>query len=79
MRYFIILTFLLFSCVDGAHTLPSSTGTNSEVIFVVADALWESGVDSLAYATFGKIIEGINQNESALELYRLIKESLSQY
>ena len=37
MRYFIILTFFLFSCGDGAQTLPSSTGTNSEVIFVVAD------------------------------------------
>jgi len=76
MRYIIILTFLLFSCGDGAQTLPSSTGTNSEVIFVVADALWVSGVDSLAYATFGKIIEGINQNESA---FRVVQVNQSEF
>ena len=76
MRYFIILTFFLFSCGDGAKTLPSSTGTNSEVIFVVADVLWESGVDSLAYATFGKIIEGINQNESA---FRVVQVNQSEF
>jgi hypothetical protein len=76
MRYFVILTFFLFSCDDGAQTLPSSTGTNSEVIFVVADALWESGVDSLAYATFGKTIEGINQNESA---FRVVQVNQSEF
>lgn len=76
MRYFIILTFFLLSCGDGVKTLPSSTGTNSEVIFVVADVLWESGIDSLAYATFGKIIEGINQNESA---FRVVQVNQSEF
>ena len=71
MRYFFILTLLLFSCGDGAKTLPSSTGTNSEVIFVVDDVLWESGIDSLAYATFGKSIKGINQNESAFRVFQV--------
>ena len=38
--------------------------------------MWESGVDSLAYATFGKIIEGINQNESA---FRVVQVNQSEF
>ena len=76
MRYLVILIYFLFSCVDGVHTLPSSTGTNSEVIFVVDDVLWDSGVDSLVYATFGKVIEGINQSEST---FRVVQVNQSEF
>jgi len=76
MRYIIILTFFIFSCVDSNQTLPSSTGANSEVIFVVEDLLWEGGVDSLVNATFGATIDGINQNES---LFRVVQVNQSEF
>ena len=76
MRYFVILILFTLSCGDGTRGLPSSTGSNSEVVFVVADVLWESGLDSLAYATFGQTIEGINQNES---VFRVIHVNQSEF
>lgn len=71
MKYFVILIFLLFSCGDGAQTLPYSTGKNSEVIFVVADVLWESQIEELVSNSFGTSIEGLNQNEAAFSVVQV--------
>lgn len=76
MKYFTIFSFFIFSCTDATQTLPSSTGSNSEVIFVVEDLLWTGVVDSLVYATFGKTIEGINKTES---LFRIIQVNQGEF
>ena len=52
MRYFAILILLISSCSEGDRTLPHSTGANSEVIFVVADVLWESQIKDLVSNSF---------------------------
>ena len=41
------LFFLLASCSGELKTLPSSTGSFSEIIFVVEDALWENKIKPL--------------------------------
>ena len=74
MKYFFILIFLLFSCGDGAKTLPYSTGNNSEVIFVVADVLWESQIEELVSNSFGASIQGLNQNEAAFSVVQVNHE-----
>ena len=72
MKYCLIFFLVFFGCVEGSKTLPlpSSTGSNSEVIFVVDDILWKNAIDTLVKNTFGVIIEGIGQRES---LFRVIQ------
>ena len=76
MRYFAILILLLSSCSEGGKTLPHSTGTNSEVIFVVADVLWESQIKDLVSNSFGSSIQGLNQNETA---FRVVQVNHSEF
>ena len=76
MRYFFFSFLVFISCTDGSKTLPHSTGKNSEVIFVVDDALWENSVDSLVKSTLGATIEGINQRES---LFRIAQVSHREF
>jgi hypothetical protein len=76
MRFFSLAFLVFIACTDGNKTLPNSTGENSEVIFVVDDALWENSVDSLAKNTFGATIEGISQAES---LFRIVQISHSEF
>jgi len=76
MRYFLLALISLFSCSEGIKTLPSSTGTNSEVIFVVNDALWELEIDNLVRNTFGAAIQGLNQNET---IFRVVQINHSEF
>ena len=76
MRYFTILILLISSCIEGGKTLPQSTGTNSEVIFVVADFLWESQIKDLVSNSFGSSIEGLNQNETS---FRVVHVNHSEF
>lgn len=76
MRYFLLALISLFSCSEGIKTLPSSTGTNSEVIFVVNDALWELEIDTLVRNTFGAAIQGLNQNET---IFRVVQINHSEF
>lgn len=76
MRYFAVLILLLSSCSESDKTLPYSTGTNSEVIFVVADVLWESQIKELVSNSFGSSIQGLNQNETA---FRVVQVNHSEF
>ena len=76
MRYFAILMLLLSSCSDSDKTLPHSTGANSEVIFVVADVLWESQIKELVLNSFGSSIQGLNQNETE---FRIVQVNHSEF
>ena len=65
MKYLGFFFLVMAGCIEGPKTLPlpAATGSNSEVVFVVDDALWEHSLDTLATNTFGAIIEGVNQKE----------------
>ncbi len=63
MKYFLFFCLTITSCIDTAKTLPSSTGKNSELIFVIDDALWTSSVALLSKKVFSTEIIGINQRE----------------
>ena len=76
MRYFAILILLLSSCSESDKTLPHSTGASSEVIFVVADVLWESQIKELVLNSFGASIQGLNQNETA---FRVVQVNHSEF
>ena len=76
MRYFAILILLISSCSHGDRTLPHSTGANSEVIFVVADVLWELQIKDLVSNSFGSSIQGLNQNETA---FRVVQVNHSEF
>ena len=76
MRYFLLGLIFLFSCGEGTKTLPSSTGTNSEVIFVVNDALWELEIDTLVRNTFGAPIQGLSQKET---IFRVVQINHSEF
>ena len=71
MRYLIAFLFIFSACSDGAKTLPSSTGTLSEVIFIVEDVLWEDHVKEIAFNTFGAPLEGLTQNESSFRVVQV--------
>lgn len=67
----VFLCFLLFaSCSEEKKILPSSTGKDSEILFVADDFLWENTIDSLVKKTLGVQIEGISQVEL---LFRIIQ------
>ena len=76
MRCFFLLTLIFIGCTGGIKTLPHSTGTNSEVVFVVDDTLWENPVDSLVKSIFGVSIQAINQAEP---LFRIIQVNHSEF
>lgn len=60
----ICLFFLLVSCSEAVKTLPNSTGSMSEIIFVVEDLLWENNIKPLINKTISSPIEGLNQTEA---------------
>ena len=59
------------SCLDGTKTLPSSTGSFSEVIFVVEDNFWQESVKEAVTETLGAPIEGLNQNEASFRIVQV--------
>ena len=70
------LFILLASCSGELKTLPSSTGSFSEIIFVVEDALWEQKIKPLVNKTLSSPIEGINQNEAN---YKVVQINQSEF
>ena len=70
------LFVLLGSCSGELKTLPNSTGSLSEIIFVVEDALWEQNIKPLVNKIFGSPIKGINQNEAN---YKVVQINQSEF
>ena len=69
MRYLIII-FLFIACNNNKY-LPPSTGSDSEILFVVGDGLWSQEVNELASNIFEKYIVGLNQNEQEFNLIQI--------
>ena len=70
-KLFFLLLIFASSCLDGTKTLPSSTGSFSEVIFVVEDDLWQESIKEAVTETFGAPIEGLNQNEASFRIIQV--------
>ena len=70
-KVFFLLLIFTTSCLDGTKTLPSSTGSFSEVIFVVEDGLWQESVKEVVAETFGAPIEGLNQTEANFRILQV--------
>jgi len=70
-KLFFLLLIFTTSCLDGTKTLPSSTGSSSEVIFVVEDNLWHDNIKEVVSKTFGAPIEGLNQNETNFRIVQV--------
>ncbi|MDC0204241.1 DUF4837 family protein [Flavobacteriales bacterium] len=70
------LFVLLGSCSRELKTLPNSTGSLSEIIFVVEDVLWEQKIKLLVNKTLSSPIEGLNQNEAN---YKVVQINQSEF
>jgi len=70
-KLFFLLLIFASSCLDGIKTLPSSTGSFSEVIFVVEDDLWQENIKEVVTETFSAPIEGLNQNEVTFKIIQV--------
>ena len=70
-KLFFLLLIFASSCLDGTKTLPSSTGSFSEVIFVVEDDLWQESIKEAVTETFGAPIEGLNQDEASFRIVQV--------
>lgn len=76
MRYGALFFLFSLSCMQNTKTLPSCTGQNSEVVFVIDDFLWEGTLKPIISSVFGEEIPGINQPE---KLFRIIQVNHKQF
>ena len=67
----IILLLILASCTDNSRVLPPSTGSSSEVLFVVEDLVWSTELEKLASDIFSKPIEGVSKKESSNKIIQV--------
>ena len=70
-KLFFLLLIFASSCLDDTKTLPSSTGSFSEVIFVVEDDLWQESIKEVVTETFGAPIKGLNQDEASFRIIQV--------
>jgi hypothetical protein len=70
-KLFFLLLIFGSSCLDGTKTLPSSSGSFSEVIFIVENDLWQERIKEVVIETFGAPIEGLNQNEANFRILQV--------
>ena len=68
-----LLIFLVFlcSCTESKKILPNSTGSNSEIIFVVDDSIWEQQLKKHAQKVFSSSVPGINRFEASFNLIQI--------
>ena len=68
-----LLVFLVFicSCTESKKILPNSTGSSSEIIFVVDDNIWEQQINKVAHRVFSSSIPGINKLESNFKIIQI--------
>ena len=67
---FFSLIFLT-SCLQDTKTLPSSTGSLSEVVFVVSNDIWQEKIKAFVDETFASPIEGLSQKEACFRVIHI--------
>ena len=74
--FYFVLCFTL-SCSDSLKTLPNSTGSNSEILFVCPDYLWENELSKAVLDVFSQQIPGIASKEPAFKLMQVNSKELN--
>ena len=76
----LLLLLCVFSCNEKDKTLPASTGTNSEILFVSPDYLWENKLSNKVLDIFSPDIPGIAKSESAFKILHVneVKEKIEE-
>ena len=78
MRYiFFFLILGLLSCNENNVTLPYSTGSKSEILFVSPDYLWENTLGDIVKNFFTSPIPGIAKNESSFKVLQVNENEFS--
>ena len=68
--YFIIFIIIL-SCNDQKKILPNSTGSNSEILFVASDYIWDEKIKDVVFDIFCDNIPGISKPEYNFKVLQL--------
>lgn len=76
MRSLLFFSLFFFGCSQNPKTLPSCTGQNAEVVFVMDDFLWEGPAKLSISRVFGEEIIGVNQPE---KLFRIIQVNHQEF
>ena len=76
MKYFYLLPFVIFLSCNSEKILRENTGSDEEIILVIADDLWESEVGNILRGTFSKELTGLPQSE---KLFKLIQINSSEF
>ena len=78
MRYiFFFLIIGLLSCSENNVTLPNSTGSKSEILFVSPDYLWENKLGDIVINFFASPIPGIAKNENSFKVLQVNEKEFS--
>jgi len=77
MRLYICIFLLLISCNNQDQLLPSSTGSDSEIIFLASDDIWQDKIKDLVLKVFEKPIEGLGREEPAFNILRVDKKQFN--
>jgi hypothetical protein len=67
----LLLLGLLSSCFNETKTLPESSGSVSEILFVVDDSLWDIYISDIVNNIFGNEILGISKSESTFKIIQI--------
>jgi len=76
LRVFLLLG-LFSSCIDSSKILPKSSGSVSEVLFVVDDSLWDKYIGNIVYDIFGKEILGVSRPEPSFNILQINNSEFS--
>ena len=78
MRYILFFLILgLLSCNENNVTLPNSTGSKSEILFVSPDYLWENKLGDIVINFFTSPIPGIAKNENSFKVLQVNEKEFS--
>ena len=78
MRYILFfLILVLLSCNENNVTLPNSTGSKSEILFVSPDYLWENKLGDIVIHFFTSPIPGIAKNENSFKVLQVNEKEFS--
>ena len=73
----LLLIFFLSSCIDSSKILPKSSGSVSEVLFVVDDSLWDKYIGNIVYGVFGQEILGVSRSEPSFNILQINNSEFS--
>ena len=78
MKPHILLLLVFFSsCIDSSKILPKSSGSVSEVLFVVDDSLWDKYIGNIVYGVFGQEILGVSRSEPSFNILQINNSEFS--